>query len=283
VARPSDVPGLGPDTPVAAAGPLLVAARLADVRRYEAPVAETLDADPIHDMRVATRRLRAALKLFDGAGGRELDRKVKRLQDALGDVRDVQVQLAWLATCYRRLHHRERPRMRAWITSPLRLREAALRTALRAWREQTAAEVSAAAAAITGRGRLGGKRPRKVLERRARRLAKLAREVRADPEPTAAHALRISAKKLRYTAELLEAAFPSISARLLGALVPLQETLGELHDADVRIARLGGLARRGAVVDRRAAARLLGTLRPERERLAATLVGELHRYSRDGS
>jgi CHAD domain-containing protein len=143
--------------------------------------------------------------------------------------------------------------------------------------------VEAAAAAVTPRGRLGGKRSRNVLEKRARRVAKLAREVRAAPEPAAAHALRISAKKLRYTAELLEAAFPPDAERLLGALVPLQETLGELHDADVRIERLGRLARSGAVIDRRAAARLLHTLGPERERLAATLVAQLDRYSHDGS
>lgn len=278
MARPSDVPGIGPDTQVATAGPLLVAARLGDVRRYEAAVAETLDADAVHDMRVATRRLRAALKLFDGAGGRELDRRVKRLQDALGDVRDVQVQLAWLATCQRRLHHRERPRMRAWITSPLRRREAALRAALRAWGAQTAGEVEEAAAQIGRRRRLGGKRSRKVLDRRAQRLAKLAREVRDDPDPAAAHALRISAKKLRYTAELLEPAFPDVAGPLLAALVPLQEKLGELHDADVRIARLGRLARRGAVLDRRAAARLLDVVVPQRQRLASALVAELDRY-----
>lgn len=170
--------------------------------------------------------------------------------------------------------------MRAWIASPLRRREAALRGALRAWGARTAAEVEAAAARSGGHRRLGGKRSRKVLDRRARRLAKLAREVRDDPGPAAAHALRIAAKKLRYTAELLEAAFPDVAGPLLGALVPLQEALGDLHDADVRIARLGRLARRGAVLDRRAAARLLDLLVPQRERLAVAVVAELDRHER---
>ncbi|HET7752891.1 MAG TPA: CHAD domain-containing protein, partial [Anaeromyxobacteraceae bacterium] len=255
------------------AGPLLVAARLADVRRHEAGVAKRLDHDAVHDMRVATRRLRAALKLF--AAPRALDRDVKRLQDALGDVRDVQVQLAWLAETDERLRGPERARMRAWIAAPLDRHVAALRDALAAWSRDTAPEAETAARAVTGRRPLGGKKMRKELARRTRRVARLAARARADPAPRTAHELRIAAKKLRYTAELLEAGLPGEVGALLSALVPLQETLGALHDADVRVERLGRLAEEGEALERRAAARLLELLAPERERLAAELVAEL--------
>jgi CHAD domain-containing protein len=274
VARPTPVPGLRPGSPCALAGSLVLAARLADVRRYEEGVA-ALDADAIHDMRVATRRLRAALKLFGGAGARQVDRDVKRLQDALGDVRDVQVQLEWLASVARRLTRAEAARMRAWIAAPLARGEPALRRALRRWTATTAADVERAAAASRRRGRLGGRKMARRLSRRERQAARLAASVRDDPRPSAAHELRIAAKKLRYAAEPLEPAFPSRVERLLAALVPLQETLGELHDADVRIERLRRLARRGAPPERRAARKLLSALEPRRERLAAALVREL--------
>jgi len=274
LARPTPVPGLRPGSPRALAGPLLVAARLADVRRHEEGVAR-LDVEAVHDMRVATRRLRAALKLFGGAGAPDVDREVKRLQDALGAVRDVQVQDEWLASVAKRLTRAEAARMRAWLTAPLSRGEPALRRALRRWTATTAAAVERTAAASRRRGRLGGKKMARRLSRRERKVARLAAAVRADPRPLPAHELRIAAKKLRYATELLEAALPSRAERLLTALVPLQETLGELHDADVRIERLRRLARRGGPPERRAARKLLASLEPRRERLAAELAREL--------
>jgi len=68
----------------------ILAARLRDLERAEAGLPAP---DPVHDMRVAARRLRAALRLLRL---REFDRAVKKLQDALGDVRDLQLQIAWL-------------------------------------------------------------------------------------------------------------------------------------------------------------------------------------------
>lgn len=278
MAKPTVVPGLKPQTPRGTAGPLLIAARLADARRHEAAVAERLDGDAVHDMRVATRRLRAALKLFGDGDRGAVDRELKGLQDALGAVRDVQVQLAWLAASERRLRSPERAMLRAWISAPLDRHAAALRTALRRWNRKVAADVEGAATAARG-GRLGGKKMKKRLDRRVRRAERLARRARADPEPVAAHELRIAVKKLRYTAELLQPAFTGRIDPLLDALEPLQETLGMLHDADVRIERLTRLARRGAPVQRRAAHRLLELLQPERERLAGQLVAELQAVS----
>ena len=74
---------------MAKASPIL-AERIAEVERHEGGLP---GAEPIHDMRVAVRRLRAGLRLL---GLREMDAPVKELQDALGGVRDLQVQIAWL-------------------------------------------------------------------------------------------------------------------------------------------------------------------------------------------
>jgi CHAD domain-containing protein len=59
---------------------------------------EGRDIEGVHDMRVASRRLRAALELFEDVFPRNelrpMLRQVKRLADALGEVRDRDVLLA---------------------------------------------------------------------------------------------------------------------------------------------------------------------------------------------
>ncbi|HWH44870.1 MAG TPA: CHAD domain-containing protein, partial [Thermoleophilaceae bacterium] len=61
-------------------------------------VLDTADIERVHDMRVATRRLRAALELYEACfpkrAFREALRDVKALADALGARRDPDVQLA---------------------------------------------------------------------------------------------------------------------------------------------------------------------------------------------
>ena len=55
----------------------------------------------------------------------------------------------------------------------------------------------------------------------------------------AIHDLRIAAKRLRYTLELFKPQFGEIGARQIGRVKNVQESLGELHDHDVRIEMIG--------------------------------------------
>ena len=58
------------------------------------------DPEPLHDMRVASRRLRAAMSVFEGAFPgrlfRPLEKEVARVTDALGAVRDADVQIEFM-------------------------------------------------------------------------------------------------------------------------------------------------------------------------------------------
>src|SRR5690242_18265794 len=97
MSHPTPMRGLGPSSRLAEAARRLLTSRLADVRHEEDALADGLTDDGVHDMRVSTRRLRAALKVFRSLGNLEpLEREVKKLQDVLGEVRDVHVQGAWL-------------------------------------------------------------------------------------------------------------------------------------------------------------------------------------------
>jgi CHAD domain-containing protein len=263
VAKPTEIPGLGPDTPLAVAGPLLVRGRLDDVRRFEAALARDgePDMDAVHDMRIATRRLRAAIALFGRGDLAALEDEVKALQDALGEVRDGQVQRRWFAR--RAEKGAEDGALAEWAGAGLPKASKRLRRALRAWQGAVAPTVARAAPDAAAKGKLQGKRLAKELRARLRTLKRRLAAAREEPSALAAHQLRIAAKKLRYLAELVHPGFPGPAERMLEALVPLQERLGDLHDTDVRIERLEGLARRALAASGVARA-TLGSLRKER-------------------
>jgi CHAD domain-containing protein len=78
----------------------VVEVRAGEVFEHSDGVLEMADIEPVHDMRVATRRLRAALEVFEPCfpskrHGRALKR-VKVLADALGGRRDRDVAIEFL-------------------------------------------------------------------------------------------------------------------------------------------------------------------------------------------
>jgi CHAD domain-containing protein len=90
-----------------------------------------------------------------------------------------------------------------------------------------------------------------------------------------AHKLRIAAKKLRYVAELAQPAFPEQMTALLDKLSPLQETLGELHDADVHLPLVEKYLVRADGTTQPGALSLLRSEMARREQLAGKLAIEL--------
>jgi CHAD domain-containing protein len=88
---------LDPAEPFADAARRVVAVRARELWEHAENVLDTGDIERVHDMRVATRRLRAALEVFATAFPkgelRPVLRDVKRLADALGERRDPDVHL----------------------------------------------------------------------------------------------------------------------------------------------------------------------------------------------
>lgn len=78
----------------------MVKIRSKEVFKHSEDVLDLSDVEPVHDMRVATRRLRAALEVFEPCFPRKRHRKalkkVKSLADALGERRDADVEIALL-------------------------------------------------------------------------------------------------------------------------------------------------------------------------------------------
>jgi CHAD domain-containing protein len=100
VAKPKPIPDLTADVPYAEAAAKVVSVRGAELAAHAQGVLDTGDIERVHDMRVATRRLRATLEIFEPcfpakAYGQALT-EVKRLADALGERRDRDVAIAAL-------------------------------------------------------------------------------------------------------------------------------------------------------------------------------------------
>jgi inorganic triphosphatase YgiF len=246
-------PSLQREAPVAAAEPLEIAGRKIVARHLRALRANDpgtrLGADPeaLHDMRVASRRLRAALRTFgDGLptrGRRTLEEELRWLRRCLGTVRDLDVQLERVAASAAAA-----PAGQRRLLEPFQAH-------LRRERETRRAEMLAALDSARYRNlllgverfALGGARRRPpvparaaigvagqhALQRSLRRLLKRGKAVHQTPNPEDLHAVRIRAKQLRYILEFLRDITGKPGQRSVKRLVRLQDVLGAYHDAVV--------------------------------------------------
>jgi CHAD domain-containing protein len=100
MAKAHRIPGLSASDPYAAAAVKIIRVRVRELIDHAGGVLDVNDIERVHDMRVATRRLRAVLEIFEPCFPRgELKaalRQVRALADALGERRDRDVAIAAL-------------------------------------------------------------------------------------------------------------------------------------------------------------------------------------------
>ena len=100
MAKAKPIGDLTADAAYADAAAKIVAARAGELIEHAHGVLDTGDIERVHDMRVATRRLRAALEIFEpcfpSKHYRQALAEVKRLANALGERRDRDVAIASL-------------------------------------------------------------------------------------------------------------------------------------------------------------------------------------------
>jgi CHAD domain-containing protein len=100
MAKARDIRGLHADLSYREAAALTVGVRAQELFEQADGVLDTSDIERVHDMRVASRRLRAVLEIYEPCFPRKALRDVltdvKALADALGERRDPDVHLAQL-------------------------------------------------------------------------------------------------------------------------------------------------------------------------------------------
>ena len=97
MARARAIAGMTPTDSYAVSAAKVVAVRTDELFEHRDNVLDTSDIEPVHAMRVASRRLRAALEVFRPCfpkrAFKEVLSDVKTLADALGERRDRDVQI----------------------------------------------------------------------------------------------------------------------------------------------------------------------------------------------
>jgi inorganic triphosphatase YgiF len=226
----------------------IVARHLHRLRLYDPGTRTGEDPESLHDMRVATRRLRAAVRVF--AGGilarlqKGMSRELQWLGQLLGPVRDLDVQMAKLDSFIAAAPAGFRPALgclREYMESERMHRHAGMLVGLdtaRYFRLLLRLERFADARA-RGRSRDAASQElivvagQRAIKRAFRRLIKRGDKIQATPHPEDLHALRIRAKRLRYLLEFLQELTGKPGRRLVKRLTELQDLLGSYHDSVV--------------------------------------------------
>src|SRR5262245_41500166 len=117
MAKARPIPDLSAEQSYAEAAARIVSVRAGELTEYAHGVLDTGDIERVHDMRVATRRLRAALEVFEACFPKrrykEALREVKALADALGERRDRDVTIEALGVYETALGAPGRPGVRS--------------------------------------------------------------------------------------------------------------------------------------------------------------------------
>jgi len=215
------------------------------------PAAREGDVTSLHQARVATRRLRAALPLI--ASSRKVDklaRPVRRLTRALGPVRELDVALLILddLETAEEVPRAAIQRLRTAIAEERQRLHAELRHRLEEFDvEKLRKRTIAAARKEEARASKRAGDPERAATARARTARRAGRlEVAIDNAaglylPDRLHDVRIAVKKLRYMMELVQSMSGSRATARIRTLKSAQDLLGRMHDLEVLIARTRSL------------------------------------------
>src|SRR5437764_3008422 len=248
---------------------LVLLTRLGEVCEHRAAALDRRGEDGVHDMRVASRRLRSVLRDFRThmRGGKRLEEvraELKFLADALGAVRDEDVAIRALeklkgeaegdaAAGLKLLADERRARREGALD---RLASALDEEAFDAARRRLASAFEKATVPRKLKGgedeQCFGDLGRRIIARSWEELRERGPDIFRPLKTKRLHKLRIAAKRLRYALELFAACFGEGLKGLAHELAGLQKALGELHDCDEWIKECGQSlsesAARGVVV-----------------------------------
>lgn len=218
------------------------------------------DIEDLHQMRVATRRLRAALDFFADVlppRSRSMSSELAWMAEMLGHVRDLDVQIehiegigTWSATWHRLVGTGDSP-VDELLSVLAGDRERARLILLESLDSPRWDRLVAGLTSMVTHRQLrlpAGARQRAtavlpdLVENRHRAVVKAARRAGRSGAAGDFHRLRIRCKRLRYSLEFTSGVYGGRTERFTRRLALLQDTLGLMQDADVATIRLWSLA-----------------------------------------
>lgn len=248
---------LRPDDTLAVATRKILRRHFQKLLSYEAQVRAGNDAEDVHQMRVATRRLRATLQVLGPAvapkQAQVFRRRLRAVAGALGDVRDRDVFLEHVHDYSSTLNDERRTGLAPLIEALEHDQRAARKRLLKRFdgrryarfkqecaRFLTASDAPDELTAIPMprvRYTAGSAILARYEQLRAYETVVPTHGEQIEPEKMALlHEMRIAGKHLRYTLELFADALGSGADAALKPLLALQEHLGALQDIEVALA-----------------------------------------------
>jgi CHAD domain-containing protein len=243
-------PGIKENDPMAEAGRKILSFHFAHMLAHEEGTRNGQDSEELHDMRVATRRMRAAFEVFEPYFRRKAVKKhLKRLRAAgraLGRVRDLDVFMEKTHRYLEPLSEEERPGL-APLLNALGQERTAERDKLMAYLDGKSYQrfkqefnefvsppgdrvlpISEAAPTPT---RVDHVVPVLIYARLA--AVRAYERTLTHPSVEQLHALRIEFKKLRYAMEFFREVLGQEAGEVIDKIKTLQDHLGDLNDATV--------------------------------------------------
>ena len=193
------------------------------------------DPEDLHDMRVATRRLRAALKLYSDflpKRSERYERDLRWVAGALGEVRDLDVHLQRLSEVASR-----NGEVLEQVVSLLKERRVeARRRMLEALDSNRYERLVANISATVHRGRSPTptapllEAASELVRDRYKKVRKAANKLSEDSPPEHFHDLRKKGKRLRYALEPLQEIYGKPAKKVVKLLKNMQDDLGDHQD-----------------------------------------------------
>ena len=225
--------------------------RFDEVIELRGAALEFSDIEGVHAMRVATRRLRSALRdflpLLKKRPLQKVRRNLKRIADALGAVRDQDVAILALehlqaAAEIDQINEQIKEGIETLLRERRTIRETAQANLIQMLDADDLPKLQADFSAALDKAVRKNKRSRVVSFNEAgreavtdslRELCDLGACVYEPFNVEKLHEMRIAAKRLRYAVELFTACWGASVAPFAVEIAEMQSFLGEVHDCDV--------------------------------------------------
>jgi CHAD domain-containing protein len=214
-------------------------------------VLEAQDSEALHGLRVAIRRMRTVRRVFrrslaHTSAGR-IDRDLQRLNAALGEARDLDVWIDYLAGNARKARLRRHPRWAKFVDHQRELRRLQQTTIRRHLRGGSFVALQnrlgrflrielPRAVATEPPGSLEGL-GRRMLAKHLRRALKLA-NLRHSASPAKRHELRIVLRRVRHIGGFFGDMLGPSTGELMTRAHAVEWALGRIRDVDLALARI---------------------------------------------
>jgi len=237
-------------TPIWIAATVFLNVRGEELIKHRDKVIKTLDPEDIHDLRVASRRMREGLALFAPCYPQEsikrFDKRVKNITRFLGDIRNTDEAILFFTTLANELDDTCRSDLEPFLASCCKERKQEVRT-LKAGLQKVAAgglldlyrrTINTLSLFNPPDNDINLFSPlsgfaKDSLDSRFCSIRALLPQAREKGAIEAQHRLRIAVKHFRYRMEILSFLFGADYPQLYAAVKNYQDVLGTMHDLDV--------------------------------------------------